>query len=233
MNINIEIHNGIYVLRDDKLLGGTKSVFIEKLLDPDATEYVYASPVYGGFQIALSGVCKRLEKKAIIFCPKRSIPHPNSLKCKSLGATVYQVPYGYLSNIQAKSRVYCSKSNTRQLLPFGADSPVAINAIAERTKEVVSILGFEPENICCAIGSGTLVRGILEGTTKSKVIGVRVGKASKIFNERLQVIDYGKPFEACSNAKAPFPSCENYDLKAWETLLRLNLSGTALFWNVL
>ena len=50
--ITLEQHNGYTVLRDDNLLGGTKSVFIERMIPPGASEVVYASPVYGGFQIA-------------------------------------------------------------------------------------------------------------------------------------------------------------------------------------
>jgi len=50
--ITIEKHKGVNVLRDDLLIGGTKSILMPSIIGDDL-EYVYASPVYGGFQIAL------------------------------------------------------------------------------------------------------------------------------------------------------------------------------------
>ncbi len=80
-NITLEKHNGVIVLRDDLLPGGTKSILMDKILDEAYSEYVYASPVYGAFQIALSIWCKNNNKKATIFCAKRNELHPNTIKC--------------------------------------------------------------------------------------------------------------------------------------------------------
>ena len=55
--ITIEQYKGVNVLRDDLLKGGTKSILMPSIIGDDL-EYVYASPVYGGFQIALSAYCK-------------------------------------------------------------------------------------------------------------------------------------------------------------------------------
>ena len=74
-NITLDIYKNITVLRDDLLVGGTKSRFLHLLLDPHKEGYVYASPVYGGFQIALSGVANNINKKAIIFTPERKKRH--------------------------------------------------------------------------------------------------------------------------------------------------------------
>lgn len=61
--ITIEQHKGVNVLRDDLLTGGTKSILMPSIIGDDL-EYVYASPVYGGFQIALSAYCQSVNKKA-------------------------------------------------------------------------------------------------------------------------------------------------------------------------
>jgi hypothetical protein len=55
--IVIEKHKCVNVLRDDLLPGGTKSILMPSIIG-DSLEYVYASPVYGGFQIALSAYCQ-------------------------------------------------------------------------------------------------------------------------------------------------------------------------------
>ena len=68
------------------------------------------------------------------------------------------MPYGYLSNVQAKARAFC-KENGGQYLEFGGDSEIAVQRIAERAKRVFAELGRVPDEIFCAVGSGTLLRG--------------------------------------------------------------------------
>lgn len=229
----IEKHNGVTVLRDDLLPGGTKSVFLDMIVDPKKHFIVYASPVYGGMQIALAAYCHRVGKQAVIFCAKRNKPHSNSLKAKEAGAIVYQVPHGYLSHCQKSAKEFSEKNNG-QLIKFGGDYPVAIDAIANRMLQVISQLGHEPEEIFCAAGSGTLLKGIIKGTRTSKITAVQVGAELTIQqNDRVSIVKHHKPFEYESKYKAPFPSCANYDLKAWEACMKLKTSDNVLFWNVL
>lgn len=230
--MTIEQHNGIDVLRDDLLPGGTKSTFLDKILDAGASLYVYASPVYGAFQIALARYCQSLGKQAVIFCAKRQTPHANSLAAKAAGAIVLQVPFGYLSNCQAKAKAY-AQAHGGQYLTFGANYPDAISAIASRMRQVSHTLGQEPDEVFCAVGSGTLLKGILQGTDSSRVVGVQVGAAYQgPLPQRAQLMRYPKPFEAHARVVAPFPSCSNYDLKAWEYCLTYKRGKRVLFWNV-
>jgi hypothetical protein len=55
----IEKHEGILVVRDDLIEGGTRRVIRHFLTDAD--EFVYASPAYGYGQVALAGLqlCRR------------------------------------------------------------------------------------------------------------------------------------------------------------------------------
>lgn len=192
--MTIEIHNGVHVLRDDLLPGGTKSVMLPKILEPHRDYYVYASPVYGGMQIALAAYCRSIGKQAVIFCAKRQHPHPNTVRTKADGAIVYQVPYGYLSHCQAKAREFVQKNNA-QLIPFGANTPEAVHVIADRMRQVTAIIGQEPAYVYCAAGSGTLMQGIMMGTTTAKVTAVQVGAALTVAkNQRLTVVLYPLPF---------------------------------------
>ena len=193
MSIVIEKYKnqtGIYVLRDDLLPGGTKSILIDSLLinHHDVNEFVYASPCYGGFQIALSIFCKNNNKKATIFCAERKIRHPNTEICIQNGANVVEVPYGYLSVVEKHAREYvsiksmCQATNDAEggvlgelpLVPlkiaFGANSPESINIIASRAKRVIEsfteIYGKPPDEIWCAVGSGTLISGIIQAVAE-------------------------------------------------------------------
>jgi len=231
-NITLDSYKGITVLRDDLLIGGTKSRFLHLLLDPNKDGYVYASPVYGGFQIALSGVAKDLDKSAVIFTPGRKIKHYNTLKAANLGGVIKEIKPGYLSVIQKRAKDFVKDNPNFQYLEFGANYPDAIRLISATMKTITSRLGKEPSEIYCAVGSGTLVKGILKGTKTAIVTGVVVGKEFNLIHDRLKLIKYPKGFDYLSKYKAPFQSMPNYDLKALEVCMQLKKSNDVLFWNV-
>jgi hypothetical protein len=231
-NITLDNYKGITVLRDDLLIGGTKSRFLHLLLDKNKDGYVYASPVYGGFQIALSGVAKSIDKESIIFCAGRSKKHYNTIKASELGSTVVEIRPGYLSVVQKRAKDFVKDNPNYQYLEFGANYPDAITQIAKTMVDIINELGKEPSEIYCAVGSGTLVKGILAGTTSAKVTGVMVGKEFNYQHERLRLIKYPKGFDYISKYKVPFQSMPNYDLKALEVCMQLKRSNDVLFWNV-
>jgi threonine dehydratase len=229
--IIIEEHNGINVLRDDYLTGGTKSILMPSIIGDDS-EYVYASPVYGGFQIALSAYCGANNKKATIFCAKRKTKHSNTLICEKYGANIIEVNCGYLSVVEKRARDYC-EINKAIKLNFGANTKNNIKLIANRMREIISKLKREPSEIWCAVGSGTLLEGILEGTEKSIINGVIVGKDYENTDNRVKLYKYHKKFEQVSKFVAGFNSMPNYDLKAFEYCVKYKSSNDVLFWNVL
>ena len=235
--IVIQKHYGINILRDDLLEGGTKSILLEGIEKqyPHVTEYVYASPVYGGFQIALSAYCKKKGLKATIFCAKRTKKHPNTLKCIEYGANIIEVYPGYLSVVEKRARDYCEKKSHIHKFAFGANTPENINIITNRAKKVLDQLGSEPDQIWVAVGSGTLVKGILKAVNNAKVYGVIVGANFEFNHPNLILIKYPKPFEKESLLEVDFPSMANYDRKALELCLIQNqkLGSNILFWNVL
>ena len=234
--ITIKEHNGIFVLRDDFLPGGSKSVLIKNIIEnhPDKSEYVYASPVYGGFQIALSIYCKRHNLRCTIFCAKRKHKHPNTVLCKKHGAKIVEIPNGYLSVVEKHARDYCAKNVKRHKIEFGAQSPENIALITERAKRVIQTLGKEPDEIWVAVGSGTLVQGILGAVKHATVHGVQVGAEVGIKHPRLVLHKYPMPFDRESHLLPEFPSMPNYDRKAFEMCLEKHKKeNTVLFWNVL
>lgn len=235
--IKIEKHYGINILRDDLLDGGTKSILLDGIEKqyPDISEYVYASPVYGGFQIALSAYCKKKGLKATIFCARRGTKHSNTLKCIEHGANIMEVYPGYLSVVEKRSNDYCEKKSYVHKFVFGANTPENINKITERAKKVLEKLKNEPDEIWVAVGSGTLVKGILNAVKNSKVYGVLVGANFEYSHPNLTLIKYPKPFETESRMKVDFPSMGNYDRKALELCLAHNRppNKDILFWNVL
>jgi len=224
-----------YVLRDDLLPGGTKSVLLPHLIPKGVREIIYASPVYGGFQIAIAQYARAHGLRAHIFCAARKKLHPNTIAAREAGAMIRQVPVGYLAVVEAAARKYAERlPGGRYKLAFGGREGEARAILADRVRAVMKRLPREPETIHCAVGSGLLAEAILEGTTYAQVVGTMVGREYSNAHPRFRLIRYPKPFEAASNYDAPFPSMPNYDRKSWEVAnkTRINTQLT-LFWNVL
>jgi cysteine synthase len=149
----IEKIEGVYVVRDDFIPGGTKRCFADSLIKGHA-EVVYASPVYGGAQIAIAHAARENGVMATIFCAKRKQPHPRTLEAHRAGAKIVQVPCGYLSNVTAKARQYCERTGAF-MLPFGLDSDIAIKAISDRASKAQELVG-DVDQVWCVGGSGVL-----------------------------------------------------------------------------
>ena len=219
----IEMFDGVHVVRDDLIPGGTKQRVIPDLLS-GADEFVYASPVYGYAQVALAHACKAMGKKATIFTAKRKHPHPLTIKAMKAGAKFVFIKPGYLSNVQSKCRQYCEYSGATYL-PFGLDNARFVDAITEVARQV----DFEPREVWTVAGSGVLSRALQKRWSKAKFFAVQIGKEPKV--GRAELLKAPEKFEADAKIKPPFPSASNYDAKAWR-FIKQYAGGDALFWNV-
>ena len=222
-------HDGITVVRDDLFPGGTKARFLGELFK-GADEVVYASPAEGGAQTALASVAAALGKRATIFVAERAEPHPRALLAKELGARVCMVTPGYLTVVQKRARDYCQASGAR-LMPFGADMPEAIEAIARAAQS----LKVKPAEVWCASGSGVLARGLAKAWPDAKRHVVQVGRElvpADVAGAEIHIaaLPFSKPFKG----DVPFPSDRHYDAKAWDicTKKARREAGLIIFWNV-
>ena len=122
----IQEYDGIQVVRDDLLDGGTKrrafTMYIASL--PNIEEFVYASPRQGYAQLSLAYACRDLGRKCTVTVPKGKHYWLTDEAIK-LGCNIIEVPMGFLTNIQAKARYYC-EDNDAHLIPFGGDHPIII-----------------------------------------------------------------------------------------------------------
>lgn len=219
----IEKHGKLYVLRDDLIKGGTKRRVMLPILK-GATEFVYASAAYGYAQVALAYACREAGYRATIFTAKRNEMHARTLEAKSAGAKIVMVPHGYFSNVQAKARAYAQAASAK-LLPFGLDCP----EMRAGLRTLARGLDFQPCEVWTVAGSGTLTRALQSAWPSAAFFAVRVGAA--VDAERARVFDAPEKFEQDAKIKPPFPSCSNYDAKAWR-FIQAHASEGALFWNV-
>jgi hypothetical protein len=219
----LEPRDGLTVVRDDLLPGGTKRRVLADVLPP-AAEYVYASPAYGYAQVALAYVCRDLGAQATVFTAKRALLHPRTREAQQVGAKIVLVPTGYLRNVQAKARAYADAAGACYL-PFGFDTPEMTTALAT----VARALPVDPPEVWTVAGSGTLSRALQAAWPRARCHAVQVGRVPVVGRAALYVAP--EPFERDAQRPPPFPSCSNYDAKAWRFVTEHARPG-ALFWNV-
>ena len=223
----LEVHRGITVVRDDLFPGGTKARFIGQVFT-DTDEAVYASPPEGGAQTALAHVARTLGKRATIFVASRAKPHARTLEAARLGAKMVPVSPGYLTVVQSRARDYCRDTGAT-LIPFGADFPGAVEAIAAAAR----LTGVEPDEVWCAAGSGVLARGLAQAWPKARRHVVQIGRELSPKNVAGATIHvHPRKFTEKAALGAPFPADPHNDAKAWEICIAKHGPGRVLFWNV-
>ena len=227
----IEEVDGFKIVRDDLLDGGTKrrafTMYVASR--PDEKEFVYASPRQGYAQLSLAYACRDLGKKCTVAVPKGQKTWL-TIAAEEVGANIIQVPMGFLSNIQHKARVYCEE-NGADLLPFGGDHPIIIEAM---TRAALSLDIDEPQEVWTVMSSGVLSRGLQNAWPLAKVFGVQIGH-NTTEEEMGRAETFRSNYKFNQNCKKkdrpPFPSSLSYDSKAW-TFLQEHGEEGALFWNV-
>lgn len=222
--IVLEEHAGVMVVRDDLLPGGTKRRALGALLDGRHEKYVYPSPVFGFAQVALAYAAQDHGARATIFCAARAERAPLTARAAAAGAAIHEVRPGYLNVVRARAREYCA-ANGAELLPFGLDDPRIIAALADVARGVP----YAPREVWSVAGSGVLTRALQAAWPDARFYAVRVG--SRPNAGRAHVYEAPERYEEDAWEPPPFPSCGNYDAKAWQFIRRHARPG-ALFWNV-
>lgn len=224
------LENGAYVVRDDLLVGGTKTRVLLPLLQASSEKiFAYASPAYGYAQIALAVAATLCGKRAHIFVAQRTELHYRTQQAKDLGAMIHQVPHGYLSVTQARAREFCEQPGA-MLIPFGAGFPGAIELIADAARST----GLNPTWVWCVAASGTLSRGLQQAWPNARHHVVRVGADPHLTSSGrhlLAMYEAPEKFDQDARDPPPFPSCLNYDAKIWG-FFKHQFGPGHLYWNV-
>ena len=226
----IEEFDGIQVVRDDLLDGGTKrrafNYYVASL--PEVKEFVYASPRQGYAQLSLAYSCRDLNRKCTVTVPKGK-RYWLTDEAERLGCKIIEVPMGYLTNIQHKARVYCEK-NGAHLIPFGGDHPIIVEAMCSEANR----LDINPTEVWTVISSGVLSRGLQRCWPDAKIYGVKIGHNTterEMGRAECYRSKYKFQQECKKDERPPFPSSLTYDSKAW-TFIKEHATKGALFWNV-
>lgn len=232
---------GIFVVREDLLAGGTKLRYCLPLFER-YDHVVYASSAQGGAQLALAYAARALGKQATIVVAKRKQRHPRTAEAAQVGAEIVEVSPGYLSVTQKRAKDIASATGAH-LLEFGAESEEALALIHLAGVSVAQQLGGITD-VWSACGSGVLSRGLQRAFPDAEFHGLAVGHALDDSQRgRAEVIGARLRFEQEEKRPTPFPSCPNYDAKAWHACVEwirkyydqhpTPPTKRVLFWNVM
>jgi 1-aminocyclopropane-1-carboxylate deaminase/D-cysteine desulfhydrase-like pyridoxal-dependent ACC family enzyme len=183
----------------------------------------------------------------VVVCPRtKNHPVPESVNAaRALGAEVHFVPANRLSINYSQARRHVEEMGG-VMLPFGIECPEAVEAVASEAAHLPQDLARDATLIVCC-GSGVTLAGLLRGLPVSprRIVGISSGRGVAQI-ERCVARHIGKlpshvkiypptiPYHDAPDLKCPFPCHPNYDLKAWEHLVRhLEVyEDPILFWNV-
>ena len=230
--LELERRGRFTIVRDDKLEGGSKTRFLPYLIK-GAKEVVFGGPFCGGAPHALSVLGRDLGFKVTLFYAARKNLHTRQLAAEMNGAKLVFVRPGYMTTVQKRARDYAQEAGAL-FLPLGFDVPEAEDPFVAAMLRVRKKVG-DPEQVWCCAGSGMLARCLSKAFPASEICAVAVGLASRHnaqdFRPNVTLYASHYRFEERAKSEAPFPSCPNYDRKAWEVCVE-RARGNVLFWNV-
>jgi hypothetical protein len=219
-------HDGVVVLRDDLIEGGTQ-VRVAPALLAGSDEWVFAGPAQGYAQLALAIACEQEGKRAVFFTAKRNTPHEITARAMRHGLRVVNVPFGRISVVQARARAYCQMTGAR-FVELGLLLPGMEDALTGLAGSVP----MRPAEVWVTAGSGTLARACARAWPQARVNAVQVGMTPHLA-PGIRLWKAPEPFSGPAEEPPPFPSARAYDAKAWRFVARhARRDGRALFWNV-
>jgi len=230
-------HDGVLVVRDDLLNAGSKVRFIDYLIESnkDINEWVFGScPATGYAQISLPIVCKRHNKKAVLFMAKRDEKNLTEYQKRGieLGVDYHWVENGMLTVTQKRAKDYAAESSDRMVLPLGLEHPTVLGSIIKVARD----LPVTPTEVWTVGSSGTLNRGLQLAWPHATIHVISVGHGMserEIGRAIYHRSEYKFDQPVKEDEMPPFPSAPTYDAKAWKFIQELSdKKDTTLFWNV-
>lgn len=232
----LEEHEGVVVVREDLLDGGSKIRFLPHIV-AGHQHLVFGGPFCGGAPYALAVWGERMGVEVSLFYAKRRDLHWRQRSAFRRGSAIYQVPAGRIAVVQKRARDFAAATGAT-FLPLGFDLKHATEPFVEVMRGVAA-RAPEIEEVWCATGSGMLARCLAEAFPGARVFGVIVGLKSRnsaqSWPANVELIEAHYDFGDRAKSSPPFNSCANYEAKAWEQLKARSRAGPgrALFWNVL
>lgn len=216
---------------------GTKQRVIEKYINiknsEGINEFVYAGPAAAMGAYALANGCKKKRVLCTLFLSGSQLPlqAKDFEKSKYIDIRLFSLPF---YQVQELAEEYVSESTERMIVPFGIEDELYISLLQKSIKKDPNIqeyLSTEPKRLWLAVGSGVLLKVLMDIFPNTEFHCVQVGKSLKFQNKR--IITYWSPekFSQPATITPPYSSLANYDAKVWQHILKYGEDDDWI-WNV-
>ena len=207
---------------------------------------------------ALAYVCNRLDRRAIVFWPKRkSMSKVAPLIAEGLsrnnarimGATIVPLQAARSTVMNARAREYMERFNSCEMVPPAVRLEQTVEEyqkVIESDQESIATMG----SVIIPVGTGTWAAGILRGMNKinaspkvflhlsyhqnhSRLVSY-IEKASGVsVNTSTVIVDELFSHNSKLKARIPFPACSYHEAKAWDWMIRnrKQIREPIWFWN--
>lgn len=219
----IENIEGRIVVREDLLSVGTKARAGELLVATcESDTIVYVQPRFGFAGISLTELCKKYNKRLVLFMPSSKEVSDHQAFCIENGCEYYFYRIAAMPNLNLIAKRWAEQNNGF-FIPLGLRHRL-VTAMIVKTASSIK----EPTSFWTAFSTGVLNRALQIAWPNSIANGVAVSRNVHDGEKgRANVISHYKDFSQNSSILPPFPSAKNYDAKVWE----FTKPGD-LFWNV-
>lgn len=219
----IENIEGRIVVREDLLSVGTKARAGELLVATcESDTIVYVQPRFGFAGISLTELCKKYNKRLVLFMPSSKEVSDHQAFCIENGCEYYFYRIAAMPNLNLIAKRWAQQNNAF-FIPLGLRHRL-VTAMIVKTASSIK----EPVSFWTAFSTGVLNRALQIAWPNSIANGVAVSRNVHDGEKgRANIISHYKDFSQNSSILPPFPSAKNYDAKVWE----FTKPGD-LFWNV-
>lgn len=225
MTPEIERIDRFWVVRDDKIPGGTKQIILQQCLpNLDSKHFVYVASQFGKGGAALAFACAELGYKATLFLA-RNVTQPTWLEAvEKTGAVIHWVDPTRVVKMEPMAEDFAYE-NDAVYLPLGfsyGDFSHHLEAYAKK-------LPIAPQEIWCPVISGTLATALEFAFPKAALHGVTVVKHHD-YKGKATLHTAPEKFVKAAAIPPAYPSWTYSDAKVWRFVKKLG-SDDAVIWN--
>lgn len=188
---------------------------------------VYIQPRTGLAGVSLAEVCRRHNKKLVLFMPSSKRISEHQAAPIERGAEARFIRIASTRNLQQYARKW-SEERGFTFIPLGLKSEYVVAGLV---KTMLSMKA--PDEFWTAVSTSVLNRSLQIAFPEAKAHGVAVARNLAAGERgRAEIISAPEPFTTpARNTSAPFDIIPTYDLKAWREVPK-HTDRDVLFWNV-
>jgi hypothetical protein len=211
------------VVREDVLSVGTKARAGELLIaTAESDTIVYVQPRFGFAGISLTELCKKYNKRLVLFMPSSKEISDHQAFCIENGCEYHFHRIAAMPNLNLIAKRWADENNG-MFIPLGLKHKLVTAMIVKTASEI-----DEPKSFWTAFSTGVLNRALQIAWPNSIANGVAVSRNIHDGEKgRANIVSHYRNFSQNSLILPPFPSAKNYDAKVWEYT-----KPGDLFWNV-